>query len=474
MHADSEWSFRLRGHFNAASRTQFSLFLRRVMATVAPGVAYSHNWHIDAIAAYLAACEHGEITRLIINLPPRMLKSTLVSVAWPAWLLGQRPHERIMAASYAQSLSIKHSTDCRAVMEAAWYRNLFPSTRLSAQQNEKEKFATTARGYRLAVSVGGAAIGEGGNVLIVDDPISSLQALHMTQRDAVNQWFDHTFVTRLDDKQRGVIVLVMQRLHTEDLSGYLLAKGGWEHLMLPAIAPTAMRVACGNFSYSRKEGEPLHQAREDSALLERTKRELGSANFQAQYQQAPLSAAGNLIKPSWCQRFDLAKTVQSDEYVQSWDTGIKAGPQHDASACATFVLRDGVHHLVDMTVVRLEYPALKRLMLHHAARFSADAILIEDKGSGQSLLQDLRRETELPLIAVMPDGDKQARLIRVTPMIEAGQLALPKYASWLADFEAEFFTFPDGKHDDQVDAVSQYLNWIRARIGRGEPGVRRL
>lgn len=267
---------------------------------------YRHNWHIEAIAEYLAACRRGEITRLIINLPPRMLKSTMVSVAWPAWLLGQNAAERIMVACYAQSLSTKHSTDCRLLLQSAWYRKLFPKTRLSADQNEKDKFVTSARGQRLAVSVGGAAIGEGGNFLIVDDPLNPLQAHSRTMRDAANQWFDHTFVSRLDDKQRGVIILVMQRLHAEDLSGYLLAKGGWEHLCLPAIAPQTTRVTLGDFTHTRKEGTALHPRREPLPILERTRHELGSANFSAQYQQAPLKQQGSVVKPQWFPRFELA------------------------------------------------------------------------------------------------------------------------------------------------------------------------
>lgn len=471
MMRDLPLNRRLRCRFDAACREHFSLFLRRVMASVAPGVTYCHNWHIDAIAAYLDACAKGEVRRLVINLPPRMLKSTLVSVAWPAWLLGHQPSQRLMVASYAQSLATKHSTDCRHVIEAGWYQRVFGATRLSHDQNEKDKFVTTARGHRMAVSVGGAAIGEGGNILIVDDPINPMQAGQRVQREAVNQWFDHTFVTRLDDKQRGAIVVVMQRLHAEDLSGYLLAKGGWEHLCLPAIAPCASSITIGGFSYAREEGEALHPQREDVVLLERTKLELGSANFNAQYQQAPVSQVCGLIRPHWFGRFAGA---MEGECVQSWDMAIKAGAGHDASACATFVVREGVHHLVDMTVVKLEYPALKRLMVSHAQRFDAQVVLVEDKGSGQSLLQDLRQETDLALLGTMPREDKLTRVVRVTPLMEAGKMALPVNAPWLADFEAEFFAFPDGVHDDQIDAVSQYLNWVRTRASGAQPCVRRL
>ena len=299
----------IRVKFDAESRAHFSLFLRRAMASVSPHVRYSHNWHVDAIAEYLAACATGEITRLIINMPPRMLKSTIISVAWPAWLLGHQPSQRLMVACYAQSLSLKHSTDCRIVMQAPWYRHLFPATRLAADQNEKEKFATTERGYRRAVSVGGAAIGEGGNILIVDDPLNPLQANHSTQRQSVNEWFDHTWATRLDDKQHGAMLVVMQRLHPEDLSGYLLEKGGWEHLCLPAIAPEHQRIHIGGFLHEREAGAALHPAREPLALLERTKRELGSMNFNAQYQQAPQREAGAVVKAYWFARFDLAEML---------------------------------------------------------------------------------------------------------------------------------------------------------------------
>lgn len=160
--------------------------------------------------------------------------------------------------------------------------------------------------------------------------------------------------------------------------------------------------------------------------------------------------------------------------VQSWDTGIKAGAQHDASACATFVARGGEHYLIDMLVVKLEYPELKRRMISHAAQFSPHAMLIEDKGSGQSLLQDLKRETTLPVIGISATADKLTRLLQVTPMMEAGRVHLPHNAPWLAAFEAELYAFPDGAHDDQVDAVSQYLNWQRAVSAQGEMRVRRV
>jgi predicted phage terminase large subunit-like protein len=506
--------------FDAATAQDFLLFLRRSLLTVNPGGRYSHNWHIAAIAEYLAAAARGEITRLVINLPPRMLKSTIVSVAWPAWLLGQNPRQRLMVASYAQTLATKHSTDCRLVMQSDWYRRIFPNTRLSDEQNEKDRFATTQRGQRLAVSVGGAAVGEGGNILIVDDPLNPLQSTHGNQRDAANAWFDHTFASRLDDKKTGCIIVVMQRLHRQDLSGYLLEKGGWEHLCLPAIAPTSTTIERGNFRYTRSEGEAFHAGREDIALLKRTQQEMGSANFAAQYQQAPQKISGAVVKPVWFARFEMGelrdgsatgkpsplqgglgggrgadgelanapppslprkggateRVLRSCDHriIQSWDTAMKTGQGRDASACATFLERDGVHYLIDMLAAQMEYPELKRAVVAQAERFAPEVILIEDKASGQSLLQDLRVETNLPLLAQIPDADKLSRLLRVTPMMEAGKVALPKFAPWLAALEEELFGFPDARHDDQVDAISQYLNWLRKGMFAAVPTMRRL
>ncbi len=222
--------------FDAILRQDLASFTAKAFQTVDPGTRYRDNWHIGLVAEHLAACARGEITRLVINMPPRHLKSLCVSVAWPAWLLGQDPGKRIMAASYSRALAVKHALDCRLILGAPWYRRIFPGVALAADQNEKHKVQTTARGHRIATSVGGTATGEGADVLIVDDPHNPRQAMSEKIREKALDWFDQTFSTRLDDKRRGVIVVVMQRLHERDLTGHLLARGGWEHLCLPAVA----------------------------------------------------------------------------------------------------------------------------------------------------------------------------------------------------------------------------------------------
>lgn len=447
-------------------------FIGQTLLTTNPGAAYLPNWHIRLIADYLEAARCGEINRLIINVPPRALKSTCVSVAWPAWLLGHDPRSRIMAASYAHSLAIKHSIDCRAVMMSGWYRQLFPQVILTRDQNEKHKFMTTQRGFRLATSVGASAIGEGGNFLIIDDPQSPAQAMCTHGRQLANQWFDHNFATRLDDKNRGVMVLVMQRLHEHDLTGHLLSKGGWTHVNLPAVAPETISYHVRGASYTRQQGTLLHPERENELLLERAKIELGSHAFAAQYQQQPLPEEGAMIRPWWLKRYEQTPNVY-ERCVQSWDTGIKAGQEHDASACLTFLEKDNVSYLCDVVRVRLEYPELKRLVIAQAQRWKPDVILIEDKASGQQLLQDLKRETALPIIAMNPKGNKITRFAAVSALIEAGRVFLPKEALWLMEFEAELLSFPGGKNDDQVDAFTQYLDWLRSK-NQEKLRVRRL
>lgn len=287
----------------AMLKQHFGVFLAKCFATVNPGAVYQHNWHVEVIAAYLEACARGEIRRLIINMPPRYLKSLIVNVAWSAYVLGHNPRARIISASYAQSLSVKHAQDARLVMQSDWYKALFPQFMIAAGQNEKEKMVTTLRGHRMAVSVGSAVTGEGADMLIVDDPMNPAQALHATTRAQVARWFDHTLSTRLNDKKRGVMVVVMQRLHEDDLCGYLQKRGGFEVLTLPAIATEDEAFEMGGKRWWRNKGEVLQPGREDETMLKEMQQTLGSFGFQAQYQQTPISVEQGMIKLGWFGRF---------------------------------------------------------------------------------------------------------------------------------------------------------------------------
>jgi predicted phage terminase large subunit-like protein len=445
---------------NAILRNDFSSFLMYAFKTSNPGQPFIGNWHIDLLAETLERVRCGEIKRVIFNLPPRSLKSHIITVCWPAFILGHQPDARIIAASYASAISLKHSADTRHLMQSEWYMKLFPSVKLQSGENQKQKFLTRSRGFRLAVSVGGSVTGEGGDFLIVDDPLNPVQAMGLKTRSIANRWFDYTFSTRLNDKKNGAMVVVMQRLHPDDLTGHLLKKGGWEHIAIPAIATEEKTYHIGYMTYRRPVGELLHPQREDAAALERARSDLGPVAYAAQYQQAPVQEQFALIKMHWFGRYDgLSNTYE--RIIQSWDTAIKIGASNDASAGITFGLADGKWHILDVTVLKQEYTQLKRTIQNYALRFKPQQILIEDKASGQSLLQDFRSLTHLPVVSIKPKGDKALRLASVTSYLESGKVVLPIRATWLHDFERELLEFPGGIHDDQVDALSQFLHWLR-------------
>ena len=441
---------------DSITRSSLYYFIGKSFQTLNPATEYLPNWHIMQIARALERCVAGDVRRLIINMPPRYLKSICASVAFPAWLLGNDPARRVIVASHNQNLSLKFSLDTRRVMTSRWYREIFPHVRFADDQNEKGKFMTTESGFRLATSVGGGITGEGGNFLIVDDPQVPASALNKNARAEVVEWFDQTFSTRLDDKKNGIMIVVMQRLHEDDLSGVLLARGGWEHLSFPVID---------------ERGRLLHAAREGVEEVARLKAELGEYVFASQYLQAPYVLSGGIIKREWVKFFDVMPSLSEGAIYQSWDTAVKAGESSDYSVCLTVLENASGVFVVDVLREKLVYPELKRKVLMMAEVWKPDAILVEDKASGQSLIQDLRLECALPVIAQMPVGDKVTRLARVSPMIEAGKVFFGRNMQLL---EAELVSFPGGKNDDMVDALSQVLSWIKGKNSGPVMNIRRI
>jgi len=320
----------------AGCREDLSLFIEKTFEILNPGTPYLHNWHVDLIAEYLEACEKREIKRLIINMPPRALKSISASVAFPAWLLGRDPTKKIMAASYAETLSYQHSMDCRSVIQSDWYNMCFPNTKLSPDQNEKSKFMTTKRGHRIATSVGAATLGLGGQFLLVDDCHTPAQAASDDVRDSQLKWFDNTFSTRLDDKERDVIIVIMQRLHQRDLSGYLLKNGGWTHLCLPALFSKRQTFTIGKFSKTVEVGEYLHPERFSKKFLDNERATKGETFVAGQYMQVPVPEGGGLIKNKWFQLWPSDKKLPRFVYVmQIWDTAFTEKTTGDPSGVIT-------------------------------------------------------------------------------------------------------------------------------------------
>jgi predicted phage terminase large subunit-like protein len=351
------------------------------------------------------------------------------------------------------------------IVLSGWYQKLFPRMKLA--RDSALEAVTTLGGGRYATSIEGTLTGRGANTIIIDCPHKADEALSEKARNQVKNWLSGTLLSRLDDKRLGQIILVMQRLHPDDLSGHLLETGNWHHLNLPAVAPEDRIITTGP---SRSKhwpcGEPLQIEREGISVLDSLKRELGSQKFSAQYLQQPVPDGGNAIKREWLLFYDVIPAkVRGDRIVQSWDVAAGIGENNDCSVCTTWLKKGTKYYLLDVFRDRLCYPDLRQKVVSLAQDFGADTVLIEKAGFGLTLLQELR--TELPLgmiepLGIVPRGDKQDRLAAQSAKIEAGRILLPREAPWLADFLHELLAFPNSKHDDQVDSVSQFLYWASA------------
>ena len=366
-----------------------------------------------------------------------------------------------MAVSYAEGLSEKLALDCLKVLESQWYRARFPATRIAKGRGGRADFETTKGGGRFSTSIGGTVTGRGGDIILLDDPHKPDEATSDTKRNQVIDWYRTTLLSRLNDPKSGPIILVQQRVHEADLAGMLLEQGGWEHLDMQAIAEEPVEIDLGRRGVlRRKEGDLLHPDRLPQELLDQHRLELGSYVFAAQYQQRPAPLEGGLVKWGWFKRYDIAPTRQAgDQIVQSWDTASKAEEANDYSVCTTWLVRKDDAWLLDVVRERLEFPALKRRIITEAQRHGTNLILIEEAGSGVQLIQSLKKETGLNVKGIQPKDDKATRLLAVSPMIEAGRIAVPSEAIWLADYQREMTLFPNGKHDDQVDSTTQFLKW---------------
>jgi predicted phage terminase large subunit-like protein len=455
--------------YDTLLRLDFVSFAQRCFRELSPRAQFAMNWHIEIIAAKLMALRAGKIRRLIINMPPRYLKSLLASVAFPAWCLGHDAAAQILCVSYAQELADKLSRDCRRILTSDWYRRIFP-TRLSQERQAVPEFETTAQGCRLATSVGGVLTGRGADLIIIDDPLKPEQALSQTQRRAANEWFDHTLYSRLNDKLAGATVVIMHRLHEDDLVGHVMAQEDWEVVSFPAIAEDhetqLVDTVWGPKLLTRRQGEALHPAREPLAMLEHLRQMIGEYNFAGQYQQAPTPLGGGLVKAAWFKHYGARALPPSfDRIVQSWDTANKATELSDYSVCTTWGIAGKDLYLIDLLRRRMEYPELKREVRAEYERFRPSVVLIEDKASGTQLIQELTQEGLYAITRYHPQTDKVMRMHAQTAMIENGFVHLPDTAPWLAPYLHEMTVFPHGKHDDQVDSTAQLLDWYKRASG---------
>ena len=452
--------------YRSILRSDLMSFTERAFYELNPERQLVASPFIELLAAKLEACRTGRIRRLIINLPPRSLKSHCASIAFTAWCLGHHPAAHLICASYGQDLADKFARDCRILMNSAWYKALF-RTRLSDRQAVHD-FKTTEQGTRMATSVGGVLTGRGADMIILDDPLKPDDALSQTRRASVNDWYDNTLLSRLNDKSKGCIIIIMQRLHQDDLVGHVLEQDDWEVLSFPAIASEdeawPIEGPLGRRWFKRRVGEALHPEREPLEALAKIRQALGEYNFLSQYQQEPAPPGGAMVKTAWLAYYEPHELPETFwRIVQSWDTANKAHQLADFSVCTTWGVHHNRYYLLHVYRDRLGYPDLLRKVKAHATLHKANNILIEDKASGTQLIQALKQEGVFGITAYEPPSgtDKIMRLHAQTAMFENGFVRLPRSAPWLADYVAELTGFPGAKFDDQVDSTTQFLHHMQ-------------
>jgi predicted phage terminase large subunit-like protein len=458
---------------DALYRVSFGAFAYAAYAVLCPNRPLVPNWHIKCICHRLEEMsrqlETGRsgklVTRavsndLVINLPPRSLKSFLASIAWVAWMLGRNPDLQIICASYSEDLAHKFSRDCRALIESRFYKRVF-RTRINPRKSTETEFETTKRGFRLATSIGATVTGRGADVFIIDDPTKSNDAYSEVALETANEWFRTTALSRRNNPAKTLMLVVQQRLHTNDLSGMLI-EHGWASLVMPAIATEAQDYAIADGEvYHRPAGELLQPDWDSRDELEKIKIEIGSRNFAAQYQQNPTPSAGNLIKAAWLRRYSSVPARNKfRSMILSCDPAGKADVKNDYTAMTVVGIDAKEMYLLHVERGHWTVLEMQKRITALAAQWEATHIIVEDTASGMGLIQLLKEQTQLPVIGQHPTDDKETRMSRHEGRFEAGRLLLPTEAPWLADFENELLAFPNGRYDDQVDALMLTLDWF--------------
>lgn len=451
---------------------------------------YAHGMHIDAMCEHLEAVTRGQIKRLIINVPPGTSKTSTISICWPAWTWIQPedelsgPQMRFMFTSYSQTLSETHSRTCRTLIGSPWYQENWGNN-FKILQDTQRKFATDKRGYRLATSVDGTQTGDGGKILVIDDPLNAKSEKSEADRTNCLNWWTQTMPTRLRDAKNGAVVIVMQRLHEEDLSGHIIAndtEGDWTHLCLPMRYDSTRHCVTNIWEDPRTEdGQLLCPARYGEKEVQYLERELGTYGTAGQLQQAPAPKGGGIIKENdwrlyppdnWAVDVDKPLVFPKFEYIlASCDTAYTEKQENDFSACTVWgVWRDKGKlprlMLIEAWNERLEFYSLVNKIIDTAKRRKIDCLLLEGKASGISIYQEIKRlcaTEDFSIYSINPIGDKVTRVHTCQPLFENGTIYAPdrKYVDMV---RSQFAQFPKGKHDDLVDSSTQALNYMR-KIG---------
>lgn len=481
---------RLEENRRAAEASLYA-FVKQAWTVVEPGVPFIDGWHLQIICEHLEAITHGELRKLLINIPPRHAKSTIVSVMWPCWEWLHRPQEKYLCASYSGVLSTRDSVKARRLITSPWYQRLWADRfTLTGDQNQKTRFENDHTGYRIATSVGGTATGEGGSRLLLDDPHGAQDAQSDAMRESSLEWFDMVWSTRLNNPKRDAMVTIMQRLHESDVSGRILELGGWEHVCLPAEYDGKKRCTVifpEGYDPRKEKGSLLWPERFGEKELVTLKQQLGEYGVAGQLQQDPVPSGGGILKTEYFKKWPAKQTIPPLEFVmQSYDCAYTEKTSGDPTACSVWGIFTyaGIHNaiLLDAWDEHLGYPALRQKAvddwssLYGGGRNGAtdikprkpDCVLVEAKASGQSLLQDLRL-ARVPAVSYNPgNADKISRAHQAAPTLELGVLWIPEstknpgqFVSWAQPFLKQLAKFPVTEHDDYVDTFTQAIIHMR-------------
>lgn len=455
------------------AESSFHEFVKQAWPLVEPDRPFADNWHIGMICRHLEAATRGDTRRLLVNIPPGCMKSLLICVFWPCWVWINHPAARWLFASYSQQLSTRDSLKCRTLIGSEWYQeNWGHKVQLTNDQNQKTYFENTARGWRLATSVGGRGTGEHPDYIVVDDPHNVMQSESDVQRDAVLDWWEGTISTR--GRVRGVRqVIVMQRLHERDLSGHILAKGGdWDHLCLPMRyeGPDRMPVTTlGERDERSRIGELLWPAMYTEAIVNDLERDLGSLRSAGQLQQRPTAADGELFRREW---FHVVPGVPEGTWrgVRYWDFAASEGGGDYTVGVLVAKHRDGSFYIID--VVRGQWSVHKRnqKVIATAERDAQRGahnlhICIEQEPGASGIAAAQYMIQQLAGYSVSADRVDKGKHVRWEPLaaqFEAGNVFLVE-GPWNDQFIQEHLIAPNGLHDDQVDAASGAFNKLCTR-----------
>lgn len=429
---------------------------------------YQSPPHLLALHEKLERVERGECSRLMVTMPPRHGKSQTVSRLFPSWYMGRNPDKRIISTSYSGGLAGTFSRDVRnTLLDPTFHTALFPGITLAHDSKGVMSWdvASPHLGGMRTSGVGGGITGHGAHLFIIDDPVRNRQDADSERlRSSVWDWYTDTARTRLEPG--GAIVLCMTRWHFDDLGGRLLRNMDaedteqWETIDFPA-------VATGPDELGREEGEALWPERYDVDALRGLRATVGARTWAALYQQQPTVNEGQIFPSDRWQVYDPNTIQWLNPYtIQLWDTAFKDSSGADYSACATWS-RDinGNCYLRDFWKGRPEFPELKRRMALQWDKWRPVQVVIEDKASGQSAIQELKRAGNVPVVGYNPDTDKVSRAHSVTPYIEAGRVYIPNSAEWLHDWLDEHEMFPMGAHDDAVDTTTMALTKLLREHG---------